>query len=642
MPDRWNKNKREVCFMESKRILALGLVAAMGASMLAGCGQSTAKTASSAAASTQAAASSTVASTAAASPTAEETADATKGTTPRNETLYYDGLQWSKVNDWNPLSSNSNNMVMQQNDTARELVWETLFMYNMLDGKLYPLLAKDYAWNDAQTEMTIHMNPDAKFNDGSQVKASDVKATFDANVKYGTSLGADYANYIDTIDASDDTTLVIKAKLGKDGKAVNPLKVIDLIPKMYIMSEAYIKTVDSRNNGDADAIKKDVMDDAVSSGPYKKFYSDDQKVVLVRDEKYWGQAASMWGKLPAPKYIAHNIYKDNASGDTAFKAGEVDVSQQFTTDVQKLWQDDGLPISTYLDDAPYNLCAVMPSVFFNCEKPGLDNATVRKAIAMAVDYDQIIASAMSNQSPTFEQVPRSLMNPTDGEQKLVDNDALKDIAYTGKDVDGAKKLLDDAGIKDTNNDGVRDIDGKNLSFKVECPEGWSDWNAALEIVAAAGKNIGIDIETYFPDAPTWTTDYSTGNFDMIMYSLAGASISCPWTRAMGYLSSSYNDLKVNTVGNFGHYSNKDADKLLAEIPYVTDETTLKKDYTELSKIWLTDVPSFSLMYRPIVFDAVNESVWTNFPSKDDGSNIPPEICSDGYGIAALYQITNTK
>ena len=49
MPDRWNKNKREVCFMESKRILALGLVAAMGASMLAGCGQSTAKTASSAA-----------------------------------------------------------------------------------------------------------------------------------------------------------------------------------------------------------------------------------------------------------------------------------------------------------------------------------------------------------------------------------------------------------------------------------------------------------------------------------------------------------------------------------------------------------------------------------------------------------------
>ena len=629
--------------MKSKRILALGIAAAMGASMLAGCGSTT--PAASSAAPSSAAAESTAASTAAASTaatTAETEGDASTGTTPRNETLYYSGLQWSKVNDWNPMSSNSNNMVMLQNDTARELVWETLYMYNMLDGKLYPLIADgDYTWNDTQTELTVKIKSDAKFNDGSQLKASDVKATYDANVKYKTSLGSDYSTYIDSIEAPDDTTVIIKAKMDGD-KAVNPLKVLDLIPKMYIMSEAYIKTVDERNGGDADKIKADTMEDAVSSGPYKMFYSSDQKVVLQRDDNYWGQAASMWGKLPAPKYIAHNIYKDNASGDTALKAGEVDVSQQFTADVQKLWEDDGLPISTYYDDAPYNLCAVLPSVFFNCDKPGLDNATVRKAIAMAVDYDQIIASAMSNQCPTFEEVPRSLMNPTDGEQKLVDNDALKDLAFAGKDVDGAKKLLDDAGIVDSDNSGVRDIDGKELSFKVECPDGWSDWNASLEIVAAAGKNIGIDIETYFPDAPTWTTDYSTGNFDMIMYSLAGAAISCPYTRCMGYLSSSYNDLNPNTVGNFGHYTNADADKILTEIPYVTDEAELKKDYTELSKIWLTDVPSFSLMYRPIVFDTVNESVWTNFPAKDDGSNIPPEICSDGYGIAALYQITNTK
>ena len=70
------------------------------------------------------------------------------------------------------MSSNSNNMVMQQNDTARELVWETLYMYNMLDGKLYPLIADgDYTWNDTQTELTVKIKSDAKFNDGSQLKA---------------------------------------------------------------------------------------------------------------------------------------------------------------------------------------------------------------------------------------------------------------------------------------------------------------------------------------------------------------------------------------------------------------------------------------------------------------------------------------
>ena len=298
--------------MKSKRILALGIAAAMGASMLAGCGSTT--PAASSAAPSSAAAESTAASTAAASTaatTAETEGDASTGTTPRNETLYYSGLQWSKVNDWNPMSSNSNNMVMQQNDTARELVWETLYMYNMLDGKLYPLIADgDYTWNDTQTELTVKIKSDAKFNDGSQLKASDVKATYDANVKYKTSLGSDYSTYIDSIEAPDDTTVIIKAKMDGD-KAVNPLKVLDLIPKMYIMSEAYIKTVDERNGGDADKIKADTMEDAVSSGPYKMFYSSDQKVVLQRDDNYWGQAASMWGKLPAPKYIAHNIYKDN-------------------------------------------------------------------------------------------------------------------------------------------------------------------------------------------------------------------------------------------------------------------------------------------------------------------------------------------
>ena len=50
------------------------------------------------------------------------------------------------------------------------------------------------------------------------------------------------------------------------------------------------------------------------------------------------------------------------------------------------------------------------------------------------------------------------------------------------------------------------------------------------------------------------------------------------------------------------------------------------------------MPSFSLMYRPACFHAVNESVWTNFPSGDDGRNIPPLDCTDGYGIAALYEL----
>ena len=63
--------------------------------------------------------------------------------TPRNETLYFNGQQWGTINNWNPMSSNSNNaMAIQQVDSARVLIYETLFLYNMLDGSLQPLLGE--------------------------------------------------------------------------------------------------------------------------------------------------------------------------------------------------------------------------------------------------------------------------------------------------------------------------------------------------------------------------------------------------------------------------------------------------------------------------------------------------------------------
>lgn len=570
----------------------------------------------------------------------EQTKD--KDSTPRNETLYFNGQQWNAINDWNPLSSNSNNaMAIGQKDSARTLIYETLYMYNALDGKMYPLLADgDPVWNDAHTEVTVKINKDAKWWDGTPVTADDVAYTFDVNVKYETAAGADYKGYIESVKALDSSTVVFTAKLDKSGKALNPLKVLEYLPKQYVMQKAYLQKVEQRTGGDATKMKTDKMEDLVASGPYKPYIANDQKVVFQRDDNYWGKAASMWGKLPVPKYIAHNIFKDNAAGDIAFKAGEVDCSQQFISDVPSMVASG--KISTYLPEAPYNIGATMPTAWFNLERPGLDQVAVRKAIAIAVDYDQIIKTAMSGQSASFKDVPRSLMNTTPGEQALVDHNALKDVQWTGNDIEGAKKLLDEAGIKDTDGDGIREYKGQKLSFKAECPQGWSDWNASLEIVAAAGKNIGIDIQTYFPDANAFYDDLSNQNFDIAMWSPSGAGISNPWTRAFGILSSTYNSIPTQMSGNFGGYSNKTVDDLLAKIPQETDTAKLKEYYTELSKIYLTDVPSFSLMYRPELFYTVNETVWTNFPQQgsksDKGIEIPPYDLTDGYGIAGLYSL----
>lgn len=72
----------------------------------------------------------------------DTSSDDVVGEFPRNETLYFAGQQWGTVNDYNPMSANSNNaMVLAQGDASRVLVYETLYMWNPLDAKMYPLLA---------------------------------------------------------------------------------------------------------------------------------------------------------------------------------------------------------------------------------------------------------------------------------------------------------------------------------------------------------------------------------------------------------------------------------------------------------------------------------------------------------------------
>lgn len=563
---------------------------------------------------------------------------------PREETLYFAGQQWGAVNSWNIVGTNQNNAMAIAGNAGgyRTTMFETLFMFNPLTGEKTGLLADSYEWNEDLTEMTVSLKDAAHWSDGTPVTAADVVATWDVGVQTNNGVGAGNKAYVAGIEATGDKTFVIKAVLTEDGQPVNPLKIEDFICGTPIAQAAWIKTLCDRCDNDPTKILNDAGEDVVWSGPYTKYYTDDQKVVLIRDDNYWGADESMWGKLPVPKYLAHVIYADNAAGELALKAGEVDVCQQFIGNIQNLWLEDDLPISTYYDEAPYGVCLTMPTAWYNMNLPVIaENPALRKAIAMATDYEAIIANAMTNQSPTFADVPRSLMNPTDGEQALYDHEAVKDLQWAGNDIDGANKLLDEAGLLDSDGDGWREYNGEKISLNAVCPNGWSDWQAAMQIVAAAGDKIGISIEPEYPEwdiMQTRFTDPTQTEYAIFMWSPDAASPSMPWGRCNQFLSSQFVGLQNNWSGNWGQYVNEEADKILAEIPLTTDHDKLVELYTELVKIYLTDVPSFSLMYRPSVFHAVNESVWTNFPTGDDGRNIPPMDCTDGYGIAALYDL----
>jgi peptide/nickel transport system substrate-binding protein len=542
-------------------------------------------------------------------------------------------------------------MTIAQQDSARVTMFETPYLYDMLDGKQYPLLADGpYAWDAGMTTVTFKLKAAAHWSDGTPVTADDVAYTWATNLKYSTSVGTGNKDYIDSVTAVDAHTIAVKAKLGADGKALNPLMVSAFLSSNYVIQKAWTQTLEARVSGDATKLLADPATDVVFSGPYHYFFADDTKVVLIRDDSYWGKDASMFGKLPIPKYLAHTIFKDNAAGSIALAQGEVDVSQQFNSNIQVLWLNYALPVSTYLPDAPYGIGASLPTAFYNLKSPGLDQVAVRKAIAMAVDYPTIIANAMTNQSATFDQVPRSLMNPTPGEQALYDQATVASLQWAGNDIEGAKKLLDDAGIKDTNGDGNREYKGTELHYVATAPNGWSDWQAAIEVVAAAGKKIGIDITTNYPEWAVYQTVVTKNDaplpagYDIFMMWSDGAGPTQPWGRIRHLISSEFIGLASNWNGNWGQYSNPAADALIKEIPTLSDPVKIKADYTELVKIYLTDVPSFTLMYRPQAFHAVNESVWTGFPHQGDGTNppVPPLDLTDGWSIAGLYNLTLVK
>jgi peptide/nickel transport system substrate-binding protein len=551
---------------------------------------------------------------------------------PRNETLYFNGLQWGTPMGNNPYG-NTNNAFAEQGH--RQLQFETLFAYNLLDGKLYPQIGDSYSWSDRT--LTVQLNKNVKFSDGTALTSADIVYVFDLAKKYTIGISG-YWQYLDSVTAQGDYTVIFQ---GKEPPNFNmkqmeaAISEVSITPKFYWESKIIIGL-----------IGEDVTDlfnfmgwDCYGTGPYKFLYNDDTKIVLVRDDDYWGKHPSRYGKLPVPKYIAHNIFENNVEGDYAFRRGEVDVSQQFVFQIWNMW-DNGLPIETYISQSPYYLPGVIPSLIFNTTKPGLNDKAVRKAIAMAIDYEMIRINSMSEYTA---QKQASMMLPLPQEQALIDLDALKPYQWEGIDINGAFKLLNDAGWT-VGLDGIRAKGDARLSFRVECPYGWSDWNASLQVVARATILLGMDIKTYFPSAEEWSNDRFTGNFDIIVDSPGGQGISAPWSRAYAMMYSKYLPPvgTPNMLGNWGRYSNARVDTLIDRIASETNAKTLKALWTELNQVYLDEMPAVGLMYRPWLFHQVNASVWTGFPRLNDGTNVPPTILADGYGIKGLYNLKLKK
>ena len=340
------------------------------------------------------------------------------------------------------------------------------------------------------------------------------------------------------------------------------------------------------------------------------------------------------GGLPAPKYLVHPIFKSNDDGNLAFQNGQVDLMQQFTPQIWKMWEDAKAPVGTWFDKEPYYVPGSIPMLIINVHKKGLDNPLVRRALAYSINYALIAQTAMSKYSVPANS---SLIIPDGGEKPYFNAEQVKEMGWT-YDPAKAKDILENQLKATKGSDGVYVLpDGTRLGpWTARTPQGWTDWQTAINIVVQSAKEAGFDLKEDYPDAPVVTSKIQNGDFDLNLWYIAGQSPATPWQRFRDMLDSrGVPDMGKTAFWNYGRFSDPAAADLLDKAAATTDQATAKTYYDQLDAIFMKGIPGIPLMYRPYEFYEFNQTAWTGFPTSADPS-APPMF--QGAGIEILYKI----
>jgi microcin C transport system substrate-binding protein len=246
-------------------------------------------------------------------------------------------------------------------------------------GSGYGLLAEDVDVAPDGLSATFRLRPQARFHNGDPVLAADVKHTFDTLLGPYTSPA--YKAVLEDLaglDVIDERTVRFRFK--RKSREM-PLTVGGL----PIFSRKW-----GMENGKAKRFDEVVMDLPIGSGPYKigpvKFGRD---ITYVRDPNYWGRDLNVRKGTSNFDRITVKIYKDNTARLEALKAGEFDLMRFFSAGD---WarRVTGRKFNTgelKKGEFTHKLPSGFQSYFLNTRNPKLQDARVREALGLAMDFE---------------------------------------------------------------------------------------------------------------------------------------------------------------------------------------------------------------------------------------------------------------
>jgi peptide/nickel transport system substrate-binding protein len=438
-----------------------------------------------------------------------------------------------------------------------------------------PALATDWKRSADGLTYDITLRDGVKWHDGQPFTPQDVIFSYNFIFKAGRSAGL---GSMAKIEAKGTNGLTITLK------KPDPFFIKSVLDKVQIFPEHIWK--DQVPTSD----KLVPFQGKIGTGPYMLAeISPGEFYRLTANPNYWR------GK-PTVDELVIKIVKDRTAQFNALKAGEigaVGVSVPAAL-VGDLAASSDIKIATGPDFFNY-------VIHVNHDRPPFDQLAVRKAIAKAIDRKKLVETAVLGRGTVL---PLGYVHPA-----LPWYHQTADIAF---DPTGAKADLDAAGIKDSNNDGVREFNGNAIDWKIIC-----DTNNPAEVRAAgliAGwlGDVGLKTTTKCIDIDTAVTfvwpDFNAAkgrDFDLATW---GWSAVPETNRA--FLNFFFNsDLTNVGWANVGDYHDPKFDAMLNEYTSTLDE---KKQQDEVNAIQdyiaanLPLIPLFSpdgnFAYRPAAYD----------------------------------------
>jgi len=523
---------------------------------------------------------------------------------PREETVYVAGALWGPATTWNLYAP-------QSTWGTDQFLYVPPFIYDLGKDAWLPFLAESYEFVNDKT-IRIKIREQAKWSDGMPITADDFVYTFTLTKKLGIGPGTGWDDYIEYVKAVDKKVVEFKAR--EDN--LNYFQFLSYALGTDPMPKHVYERLEAQKINIKDWVNDNPKEQVVS-GPYKLFYYDPNIVVYERIDNWWGK--DIFG-LPRPKYIAHVIYKDNPSASLAVEQGNVDWAGLFIPSVWELWEKKKLPIGTWYKQEPYFLPDGVGFVYVNNTKPGLDSPVVRKAIAYAIPYEEMLKKAYFGYGSQAH--PSMVIDLFEPNKQYIDYELARKVWGTkdGRiptDLKMAEKILEDAGYK-KGRDGIRVApDGTRLGpYTISVPYGWTDWMMMCEMIAKNLREIGIDVKTEFPDFSVWADRMTKGTFDIIISWSVGPGFDHPFniyrfvldkrlTRPVG---------EVTWAGDWQRYENDEVVKLLDTAVSTLDPEVRKKAYFRIQEIVYRDMPSIPAFYTAHWYE-YSEQYWINWPSE---------------------------